>query len=44
MLTYKTSAIKENSDGSFSTLDGKKACHFEHTIAILKEKTIIITQ
>jgi methionyl aminopeptidase len=44
MLTFSTSLIKENSDGSFSTLDGKKACHFEHTIAILKDKTIVITQ
>ena len=44
MLTYDNGAVKENSDASFATLNGKKACHFEHTIAILKNKTIIITQ
>jgi methionyl aminopeptidase len=44
MLTFSTNNIKENIDGSFSTADGKKAAHFEHTIAILKDKTIIITQ
>jgi methionyl aminopeptidase len=44
MLTFSTSNIKEMSDGSFETLDGKKAAHFEHTIAILEKKTIIITQ
>lgn len=44
MVTFSTSSIKENSDGSFSTLDGKKAAHFEHTIAILKNKTIILTK
>ncbi|NMB92199.1 MAG: type I methionyl aminopeptidase [Parcubacteria group bacterium] len=44
MMTFATSSVKENSDGSFSTLDGKKACHFEHTIAILKNKTIILTK
>jgi len=44
MVTFSNGAVKENSDGSFSTLDGKKACHFEHTIAILKDKTIILTK
>ena len=44
MLTFSHGAIKENSDGSFATLNGKKACHFEHTIAILKDKTIILTK
>lgn len=44
MVTFTTSAVKENSDGSFSTFDGKKAAHFEHTIAVLRDKTIIITQ
>lgn len=44
MLTYYNGAIKENSDASFATLNGKKACHFEHTITILKNKTIVITR
>ncbi|MGC8651228.1 MAG: type I methionyl aminopeptidase [Minisyncoccia bacterium] len=44
MLTFSTSNIKEMSDGSFETFDGKKAAHFEHTIALLENKTIIITQ
>lgn len=44
MITFDNGSIKEMSDGSFATLNGKKACHFEHTIAILKNKTIIITR
>lgn len=44
MITFKSGAIKENSDGSFSTLNGCNSCHFEHTIAILKNKTIILTK
>jgi len=44
MITFGNGSIKEMSDGSFATLNGKKACHFEHTIAILKNKTIIITR
>ena len=44
MITFGNGSIKEMSDNSFATLNGKKACHFEHTIAILKNKTIIITR
>ena len=44
MITSGNGSIKEMSDNSFATLNGKKACHFEHTIAILKNKTIIITR
>ena len=44
MITSGNGSIKEMSDNSFTTLNGKKACHFEHTIAILKNKTIIITR
>ena len=44
MITFGNGSIKEMSDNSFTTLNGKKACHFEHTIAILKNKTIIITR
>lgn len=44
MLTFDNGSIQEMSDGSFATLNGKKAAHFEHTIAILENKTIIITQ
>lgn len=44
MLTYDNSAVKENSDASFATLNGKKACHFEHTIAITKKGPIAITE
>lgn len=43
MITLKNGAIKENSDGSFETLNGEVAVHFEKTIAILKKKTIVIT-
>ena len=44
MVTFGNGSIKEMSDGSFVTLNEKKACHFEHTIAILTNKTIIITR
>ena len=44
MITSGNGSIKEMSDNSFTTLNGKKACHFEHTIAILKNKTFIITR
>lgn len=44
MLTFTTSEIRELNDGSFQTQDGKKAAHFEHTIAITKNKTIILTE
>jgi len=44
MITFGNGSIKEMSDNSFATLNGKKACHFEHTIAILKNKTFIITR
>ncbi|MDD3434607.1 MAG: Methionine aminopeptidase 1 [Parcubacteria group bacterium ADurb.Bin305] len=43
MITLKSGAIKENPDGSFSTRNGEVAVHFEKTIAILKNKTLIIT-
>ena len=44
MITYDNGAVKENSDGSFATLNGKKACHFEHTVAITKKGPIVITE
>jgi methionyl aminopeptidase len=44
MGTYGTDEIVENSDDSFATKNGEYAAHFEHTIAILKDRTIIITK
>jgi len=44
MLTYDNGAVKENSDASFATLNGKKACHFEHTIVITKKGPVILTK
>jgi len=44
MGTYGTSDIVENEDGSYSTKNGEYASHSEHTIAILKDQTIIITK
>lgn len=43
MVTLKNGAIRENSDGSFSTLNGEVAVHFEKTIAVSKTKAIVIT-
>lgn len=43
MLTILNGAIKENSDASFSTLNGKVSCHFEHTVVVGKSKGIIVT-
>ena len=43
MVTFETGDIRENKDGSFSTLNGKRAAHFEHTVAILPQGNIVIT-
>ncbi len=43
MVTFGSGAIKENKDESFSTLNGKRAAHFEHTIAIIPSGNIVIT-
>lgn len=43
MITLKNGAVKENSDGSFSTLNNEIAVHFEKTIAIGKNKAVVIT-
>jgi methionyl aminopeptidase len=44
MLTYDNGAVKENSDGSFATLNGKKACHFEHTVVITQKGPLVLTK
>ena len=44
MLTYDNGAVKENSDASFATLNGKKACHFEHTVVITKKGPVVLTK
>ena len=44
MLTYDNGAVKENSDASFATLNGKKACHFEHTVVITKKGPKVLTR
>lgn len=44
MVTSGAGGIKKLSDGSFATLTGQRACHFEHTIAILADQTIILTR
>lgn len=43
MITLRNGAIKESTDGSFKTLNNEVAVHFEKTIAILKNKTLVIT-
>lgn len=43
MLTNGSGLIKENKDGSFQTLDNKTAVHFEATVAVGKDKGIILT-
>jgi len=43
MLTYESGEIIENPDGSFSTLNGEPACHFEHSIAVMPQKSLILT-
>ena len=44
MVTFESGDIKEHKDGSFSTLNGKRAAHFEHTVAILPKGNIVITK
>ncbi|MDD3488211.1 MAG: type I methionyl aminopeptidase [Bacteroidales bacterium] len=44
MVTFKSGEIKELKDGSFVTVNGQVACHFEHTIAITKKGPLVITQ
>jgi methionyl aminopeptidase len=43
MLTNGCGLIVENEDGSFRTIDKKVAVHFEATVAVGKNKGIIIT-
>jgi len=43
MITLKNGTIRENSDGSFSTLNNEVAVHFEKTVAVLKNRVLIIT-
>jgi methionyl aminopeptidase len=44
MVTFESGAVKEKEDGSFVTINGQVACHFEHTIAITKKGPIVITR
>lgn len=44
MVTFGSGSIKENSDDSFATLNGKKACHFEHTVVITKKGPVVLTK
>jgi len=43
MLTNGCGLIVENEDGSFKTIDEKVAVHFEATVAVGKNKGIVIT-
>jgi methionyl aminopeptidase len=44
MVTFENGAVKEKKDGSFVTINGQVACHFEHTIAITEKGPIVITR
>lgn len=44
MFTYGTTEIIASRDGfTYKTKDGRKAAHFEHTIAITKEGPVVLT-
>lgn len=43
MLTDGSGLIKENEDGSFETIDKKVSVHFEATVAVGKNRGIILT-
>jgi len=44
MINLGTKFIKQSKDGwTISTVDGKPSAHFEHTVAISKEKAIILS-
>ncbi len=42
-MASKTEIALENEDESFRTQDGSRSSHFEATVGILKEKTVVIT-
>jgi methionyl aminopeptidase len=44
MVTFENGAVKEKEDGSFVTINGQIACHFEHTIAITEKGPIVVTR
>ena len=45
MINQGTAKIKQMPDGwTVKTLDGKLSAHFEHTVAIYADKTVILTQ
>lgn len=44
MVCQGSGELMQRADGSFATLDGSLAAHFEHTIVVTEKKPIILTQ
>lgn len=44
MVTLENGDILEKPDGSYATANGQVACHFEHTVAVTKRGSVVITK